>query len=236
MATDEIPGVPEGSIAFRYPPKSFIEAAFLQKLIAVQARGRDEPAEVKAGELASRPDAPPIIPETGWGDAVKLLQWWNEVVKKTRRGSASLQHPDEISSHLVKTMDDFAKASGFTSITNAATTAPKLDLPADGNAFLWVNIQTLALSVDSAKRSADAPGLWDTFVGGVENMPESFQNVINKVASGGVDATFFVARTLGGAIGEAGGAIIKGGLSGTVKVIIGVGVGLGVYKMFFADK
>jgi len=226
-------------IQFRYPPPTFVEAALVQRIIGVQRRGMDEPAMVRAGELSGSPNHQPVIPETTWDEAFQLGVWWGDAVKRTREGETAIAHPKKTFDRLILTMNKAAKDAGFKGFIDAHKEAGDVELPVDLNAIFWTEILRLGIDLDSAKGAPDAKGAWDVFVGTVKNMPAAMEDVVNFVSKKGTEGVFFVARTLGGAIGTVAGTaqegVFGGGMSGTVKLGLGVVGGFVIWKLFF-DK
>lgn len=187
-----------------YPPRNFVDAWRMQKLLAVQAFGNDVRAEAYASKEKQDPRA---LPVTSFKTAIRIGTWWAKAMEganlddkkiifdpraSLKRVLEAIKHSAADAGLITLGVIDYAKAS----------VSERSLLPED-TYQVWHELEDLSTRMNAARVAPRNSALiWDSVLESIEELPATLRNAVKSVANAGGEVVIWASRTLGEAIIE----------------------------------
>lgn len=213
-----------------YPPRNFIDAWRMQKLLAVQTYGID----VKAEEFSASKEDPRVLPITAFATAIRLGTWWAKTMEQVNLDEKNIVFdPRKSLAKVLAAIKHSAEGAGLVLagvINFAEASKSKKQLTPEDTYTVWHELEDLAARMNAVRQAStkwdtEKNLVYDAVASSIEELPDRIRGAVKTVAGAGGEVVIWASRTMGEAIVEitkpAFQAISKGG-STLGTIVLGV--------------
>jgi len=226
-----------------YPPRDFVDAWRMQKLLAIQAYGNDVRAEAWA---VSNKEDPRALPVTSFATAIRMGAWWAKAIGNANlddSGQAVIWNPRTSLGRVLQAIKHSALDAGGDLVmpgidainVETATKSQRALLPED-TYQVWHELEDLAARMNAVRLAPKFSDMtWNAITESLDELPDTLREAIKRAAGTGGDVVIWASRTLGEALVEALAPLARASNSGHIGMVV-LGGFIGVAGLLYLSK